>query len=182
MIPLALPIRIVLLAIVLPGGYFDFRFRRIPNWLTVSGLAAGLAVNATLFGLAGLKGSVEGFGLALLIYIPLYLLRGMGAGDVKMMAAVGAIVGPANWLLVFLATCLLGGVAAVIAVLARKRFRQTWFNVQTMLGSLARFEAPYSSNPELDIRASQALRLPHGVVIAGGAVICIAIGLLRVLN
>ncbi len=172
-------IRLLLVAVVLGGGYFDWRFRRIPNWVTVTGFLTGFLLNTVGAGRTGMVESLEGTGLALLIYIPLYLLRGMGAGDVKMMAAVGAITGPAGWLIVFLATSLLGGVAAFSAVVVKKRLHQTWFNVQTLLGSLMRFEAPYQSNSDLDIRGAQSLRLPHGVVIACGSLLCVCAGWLK---
>src|SRR5258706_4003267 len=100
---------------------FDFRYRRVPNWLTLSGVLLGIGLNAFLFETPGLWASFRGLGLAFLIYFPLYLLRGMGAGDVKLMAAVGAIVGPANWLGILVLTSLMSGVAALVLVTAQGR-------------------------------------------------------------
>ncbi|WP_180538341.1 A24 family peptidase [Nevskia soli] len=173
----ALTLRFFLVAVALLAGWFDFRSRRIPNWITVSGVLLGFGLNTSFFGFAGALSAAEGLALALIVYIPLYILRGMGAGDVKLMAALAAMAGPTNWLIIFLVTSLLGGVAALVLVLARKRFAQTWFNVLTLVGSLARFEAPYRTNIELDVRESQSLRLPHGTVIAFGAALCLLAGL-----
>jgi prepilin peptidase CpaA len=173
-----LTIRLALVGAAVLAGWSDFRFRRIPNWLTCSGVLLGFALNTSFFGVVGAVAAVEGLALALVIYVPLYILRGMGAGDVKLMAALAAIAGPTNWLAIFLVTSLLGGVTALVLVLARKRFAQTLFNVLTLVGSLARFEAPYRTNVELDVRESQSLRLPHGTVIAFGVVICLLAGLL----
>ncbi len=91
---LPLVMQVVLVLIVMTAGIYDLRFRRIPNWLVLVGLVLGFGLNTFLFGLSGLERSAMGMGLALLIYFPLYLLRAMGAGDAKLMAAVGAIVGP----------------------------------------------------------------------------------------
>ncbi len=173
-----LTLRLVLVGVALLAGWFDFRVRRIPNWLTISGVLLGIALNTSFFGLAGALSAAEGLVLALIIYVPLYILRGMGAGDVKLMAALATMAGPMNWLVIFLVTSLLGGVVALALVLARKRFAQTYFNVLTLVGSLARFEAPYRTNIELDVRESQSLRLPHGTVIAFGVVLCLLAKLL----
>jgi prepilin peptidase CpaA len=107
-------------------------------------------------------------GLAFLIYFPLYLLRGMGAGDVKLMAAVGAIAGPLNWLGIMVLTALFGGVAAIVLVTAKGRVHKTFENIRMILLSARHLQAPYDANPDLDVHSSQGLRLPHAVVIAFG--------------
>lgn len=122
-----------------------------------------------LFRNGGLATSLQGIGLALLVYLPLYLLRGIGAGDVKLMAALGAITGPANWLLIFVLTAVLGGIAAIVLVTVRGRLRQSVYHVALILGRLGAGRAPFDNNPQLDVRSSQALRLPHALIIAGGA-------------
>lgn len=90
-----------LIALVLVAAAYDLRFRRIPNWLNLSGVIAGFGVNTFLSGGHGLRNASLGLLCALLVYVPLYLIRGMGAGDVKLMAAVGAIAGPGHWLGIF---------------------------------------------------------------------------------
>ena len=107
--------------------------------------------------------------MAFAVYFILYLLRGMGAGDVKLMAAVGAVVGMPNWLGIVFLTSVFGGVVGVLLVLTRGRFRATFFNLLRILGSLGRGRAPYKDNPDLDIASGSALRLPHGVMIALGS-------------
>ena len=123
----------MLFALVLIAAIYDFRFRRIPNWLTVSGVVAGFLMNLGVLRSAGLGIAAAGLGLALLIYLPLYLLRGMGAGDVKLMAAIGAIVGPGNWLVIFIATALIGGVLAVCLSAIKGRLYEVLFNVSFMV-------------------------------------------------
>src|SRR5712692_9909112 len=115
----------VLVLIVGAAGIYDLRFRRIPNWLVLTGLVLGIGLNGFLFEWAGLRNAAMGFGLALLIYFPLYMLRAMGAGDAKLMAAVGSIVGPGNWIILFVVTAILGGVAALVVLLFAGRIRKT---------------------------------------------------------
>ena len=75
---------ILAVILVLIAGWVDWRTRRIPNWLTVSGFLFGIAANSLLAGWQGAKSSVEGAGLALLLLLPLVLLRAFGAGDWKL--------------------------------------------------------------------------------------------------
>lgn len=164
-----LAIRVVLVLVVLVAAFFDVRSHRIPNWLTFSGVLLGIALNGFLFESAGLWYSLKGLGLAFVVYFVLYLLRGMGAGDVKLMAAVGSAVGPQNWLGILFLTAILGGVAAVVLALSKGRMRKTFQNIWLMLMSLRLGRAPYRDNPELDVGSEKALRLPHGVVIAAGS-------------
>lgn len=161
-------VQVLLILVVIPAALFDSRQRRVPNWLALSGLLLGIGLNTFLYETAGLWTSLKGLGLAFLIYFPLYLLRGMGAGDVKLMAAVGAIAGPANWLGILVLTSLFGGVAAIILVSAKGRFRKTLVNIRMILMSAGHGQAPYEGNPQLDVRSEEGLRLPHAVVIAFG--------------
>ncbi|HXE12301.1 MAG TPA: prepilin peptidase [Bryobacteraceae bacterium] len=163
-----------LVALVTVAAIYDLRFRRIPNWLNLSGLMLGFALNAVCFHLVGAKNAGEGMLLALAVYLPLYLLRGMGAGDVKLMAAVGALVGPGNWFQIFVATALMGGACAGIFALAKGRLGETLCNLHFLLRDLISFRAPYRTNPQLDFRNSGSLGLPHGVPIALGSFVFLA--------
>lgn len=165
--PLAL--RFALIAVVLMAGIFDLRIRRIPNWLNLSGIVLGLGLN-------GLHPQGFGVGLAILgllfsmaVYVPLYMVRGMGAGDVKLMAAVGAMAGPHNWFCIFILTALLGGACSLVLICMRGRTHQTILNVGFILTELLHGRMPSKADPQLDIRNTNALRLPHGTVIAAGS-------------
>jgi prepilin peptidase CpaA len=90
------------LALVAGAGWIDGRTRRIPNWLTVSGFVAGLAVHLLFGGWRGGLMSLEGAGLGLVVLLPLVLLRALGAGDWKLMGALGALLGPVMlWFVLF---------------------------------------------------------------------------------
>ena len=164
-----------LLPLVMLAAYFDIRWRRIPNWLTLSGIVVGLALNSTLDGWSGLRLSAEGFLLGFAVYLLFYCIRAMGAGDVKLMGAVGAIAGPVGWFPVFLATALASGLIAIGLSLAKGRLRKTLWNVGFLLFELMHFRAPYYRRSELDVTSPRALRSPHGVAIAAGVAVCVAL-------
>jgi len=169
-------LKVVLICTVLAAGAFDLRYRRIPNWLNLSAIALGLGVNLFLFEFHGFVLALLGLGCSLLVYVPLYLVRGMGAGDVKLMAAVGAIVGPTNWLYIFLFTAVLGGVVSLLYVVFRRRLHQTLLNLTLIVTELARVRLPAAREASLDIRHGEALRVPHGAVIALGAMTFLVLG------
>jgi len=153
----------------------DIRSRRIPNWLTLSGVLAGLLLN-TLLAADGnnWRTSLAGMGLAFLVYFPLYLLRGMGAGDVKLMAAVGALMGPVNWFWIFVISNILGGVAAIVLLLMKGGLWRTLSNLLYMLKELMLLRPPYLRREELDLASARSVKMPHGVAIAMGSLIFLA--------
>ncbi len=167
-----LGINVLLTALILVAATYDIRFRRIPNWLTLSGVVAGVAMNTFLYnGWQGLILSLAGLGTAFAAYFVLYLLRGMGAGDVKLMAAIGAMVGFRAWFGIFMITAIVGGIAAIVVVALRGRFRKTMWNVGFILSEMKRGRPAYVSNEELDVRSPKAVGLPHGAVIAVGTLV-----------
>jgi len=161
-------IRIFLEVLVIVAAFWDIRTRRIPNWLTLSGVLLGVALNTFLFEINGLWFSLKGLGVAFGVYFVLYLLRAMGAGDVKLMAAVGAAAGAGNWLGILLLTSVAGAVAGLLLVAFKGRLRKTLGNLGIIITSLGRGRAPYKETPELDVSSDKAMRLPHGALIALG--------------
>jgi prepilin peptidase CpaA len=145
----------------------DWRARRIPNWLTVAGFVAGCALNAYTGGWPGLGHALAGAALAFLIHMPLFLLRASGGGDVKLMTALGAILGPHDWLVLFIVSAVLGGVMALVVILWRGALGRTLRNVWHIVREVIRFRAPYVSRAELDIADESSLTIPRGVVAAG---------------
>src|SRR5712691_7755539 len=98
---------------------FDLYRRRIPNALTLGAALAALVVSSYTGGLAGAGSSVTGWVIATALWLPLYALGGMGAGDVKLIAAVGAWLGPADVIHAALYAAIAGAVFAVALALAR---------------------------------------------------------------
>ncbi|MBN1998112.1 prepilin peptidase [candidate division KSB1 bacterium] len=106
-------ITILTVGILLVVSYYDLKWRRIPNFLTLPAIAVGLLSNLIYLGFDGFKSSAFGFLLGGGIFLLLYILRAMGAGDVKLMAAVGALVGLRTMPSVLVLTVFAGGLLAV---------------------------------------------------------------------
>jgi prepilin peptidase CpaA len=156
----------VLLAVV--AGVMDWRSRRIPNWLTVSGLAVGIVANTALAGWSGLKASLLGAGLGLLLLLPFVLVRSLGAGDWKLVGALGAFIGPGNLLNVLLITVLVAGLMAVALIIWKGRVRQTLRNMAHILGAFFSFHLP---GPEVSLDSKQSLKIPFGVAVTVAVVL-----------
>ena len=169
--PLPFLTEVLVLMTVFVAAFHDVRGRKIPNMLSVVGCLAGIGTNVYLGGLGGLRSSLMGFGVAFGVYLGLYLLHATGAGDVKLMGAVGAIVGLRAWIPVLLATLILGAVAAVILAASKGRLRSTLWNVGFLTRELASFRAPWLTQEQLDVKNESTLRLPHGASISGGVVV-----------
>ena len=114
----------------------DIRSRRIPNWLTYAAMLLGIGHHTLSNGLHGFFFGAGGLFLGLAFLIIFYLSGGMGAGDVKLMGAVGAILGPKGVFVAFVFTAIVGGIYAIILLLVRFRLVGTAVRLNTMFGSL----------------------------------------------
>lgn len=112
---------ICIAAVLVCASVTDIRDHRIPNWLTLSGMVAGLTSYVLAGGFRGLLFSAEGLILGFALLVPFYVCGGMGAGDVKLLAAVGALLGPSGVMKAFLCTALVGGVYALIVLAVSQR-------------------------------------------------------------
>jgi prepilin peptidase CpaA len=140
----------------------DYRKRRIPNWLTVPGLLVGIGLNVAVNGWVGLKTSLLGVGLGLLLLLPFVLLRSLGAGDWKLAGALGAFVGASALLDLLLASVFVAAVMAAVLVVYKRRVRETLHNMRELLISLGTFRMPGS---EVSLENPQSLRVPYGVAL-----------------
>jgi len=154
------------LAVAVAAAVVDVRQHRIPNWLTYFGIAMGIVLRCFFYGWRGVSSALAGCLVAGGIVFLFYLVRTMGAGDVKLLAAVGSLVGPSDAIVVLLATAISGGVLAVIYALFRRRFGATIRNV----GSVLMFHSfsGLKAHPELNLDNPSALRMPYGLAIATG--------------
>jgi prepilin peptidase CpaA len=153
----------------------DLRDRRIPNVLVLLMLVSGLVLNemgppngreglfAHFPGALGLKGALQGMVAGIALLLPLYLFQAMGAGDVKLMAALGSFAGPAETLGLGLFILVAGGVLAIVRMLWVKKTGLVFSNVMSMLGSLAG-----GSGSSFDPKTQSADRMPYALAFAGG--------------
>jgi prepilin peptidase CpaA len=145
------------------AGWTDWRSRRIPNWLTVPGLALGIAINSVVGGWAGAKSSVLGALLGLALLLPFVLIKSLGAGDWKLVGALGAFLGPERLMAVLLGAVLVAGAMALVLVIWKKRVRETMRNLWRIL---AAFLALHLPEPDLSLENPDALKVPFGVAVA----------------
>jgi prepilin peptidase CpaA len=145
------------------AGVLDWRYRRIPNWLTVSGLAAGVAVNTALSGWGGMRSGLLGAALALGMLLPFVLVRSLGAGDWKLAGALGACLGPRQLISVLLATVLVAGAMALGVVIYKGRVKRTLRNIAHMLAAFISLRMPAS---DVSVDNPQSTTIPFGVAMA----------------
>ncbi len=168
----------VCLALLLAAAvWHDVRSHRIPNQLVVSGILLGLVFNGLLpllaalppgsLGSLGWASSLLGAAAGLAVLLPMYLLRALGAGDVKLMAMVGAFVGPEAVLGAAVATLVAGGVLALGAALRGQVVGLMLRNVRTLLTSSVVLLGSGGS-PQVPAVAQSAGKLPYAVAIAAG--------------
>ena len=174
---------IIALAMAITAAVFDVQQHRIPNWLTYPGIVLGFVLQGLLFrweGLGiwkGLGSAGEGCLLAGGIMFLFYAVRAMGAGDVKLMAAIGSLVGPEQAIVVLLATAICGGVMAIVISVYRGRMGETLRNLGSVLWFHAR--TGLQTHPELNLDNPTALRMPYGLAIAAGTLYALLLILWR---
>ena len=161
----------VLVALLVVAGVIDYRTYRIPNWLTVSGAVFGLLYSMLGSNVhQGFLWSLGGLALGLLTMLPMYALRVMGAGDVKLMAMVGTFLGYTGTPLAILCTFIAGGIAALGFALYRGVLGRMLVNVKD-IASTAAFSIFGGMQPDLVMRPGASIgRLPYGVSIAIGTI------------
>ena len=154
---IGLPVLLTLAAVV------DVRHRRIPNWVSLGGMAAGLVLWGWHSGFSGFFISLAGLVLGSALFLPFYIARGMGAGDVKLMGAVGAFLGPYHVLAATIVVALLGGIIAAWIAFRQKRLKTA------ILDSL--MVAFRQQSPKTLEHASKEESIPYGLAIASGTLL-----------
>jgi prepilin peptidase CpaA len=149
--------------------FTDLRSRRIPNWLVLPFLVAGFAVSGWFHGWHGLGQSLEGSALGLGIYGLLFFMGGMGAGDVKLCAAIGAWIGPWQLMIALVITAMAGGVMVVCWAIAGGFVKELFSGA----GNLA-FGGKRSGgvrDPEVKLSNPKRRKMPYAPAIAIGTLI-----------
>jgi len=145
------------------AGIWDARWRRIPNWLTVSGAVVGIGTNTILFHWLGLKAALLGMLLGLALLLPFVLLRSLGAGDWKLVGALGACLGPRSLLAVLFGAILVAGVMALGVIIWKGRLKQTLLNIARLLAAVFSLRAP---GVEVSLDNPESTKIPFGVAVA----------------
>src|SRR5882672_214060 len=124
------------------AAYIDGKQLRVPNWITFPMVLSGLAYNLGTSGWEGLTAALFGMVVGLACLLPLYSVGGMGAGDVKLMAGIGAWLGASITIAAFGVSTVVGGVMAIAMVLKRKSFAKHYANFWMLLSEFARVKNP----------------------------------------
>ena len=148
---------------------WDVRTRRIPNWLVVPLLLAGIGVSTVNRGWAGLRQSLLGILLAACLLGMLYWLGGMGMGDIKLCAAVGAWIGPTQLMMALVVMGLLGGVMALMWAVSGGYLKESLSGAGDLLFGIGK--RGLRPHPTLRLSHSSARRMPYAPAIAAGTII-----------
>jgi prepilin peptidase CpaA len=124
---------LIILAVAVAAVASDLRTRRIPNLLTFGAAIGALVYGAVMAGSDGFSQAALGWFLAALLFFPIFALRGMGAGDVKLLAALGAWLGPADAVYLAIFASMAGGLMAFVVALSHGYLRQALSNIWMML-------------------------------------------------
>jgi len=146
------------------GGWLDWRSRKIPNWLTVPALVLGVSLSAALGKWPWAKSSLEGAGICLGVLLPFVLMRGLGAGDWKLMGALGAFLGPQRAVVVLLGTILIAGAMSVVEIIRQRKVRETLYNILVIFVAYSTFHVNNARTITLDNPG--LLKIPFGVAAA----------------
>ncbi len=169
------PLNIAAVVLLVPLAavitYYDVRYRRIPNAFVLAALVSGLFINTLLGGASGAVESLAGCALAFALMLALHIFGAMGAGDVKLFAAVGSVIGAGLVLPTFFVVALTGGALGVYTMVRAGCVRDTLFRVlQILIGLLPGWQMPRFAVP-----SDRRHTIPYGVAITFGTLISLLI-------
>ncbi len=164
----------VLVAACAAAIWFDVRENRIPNALTLGALAVALALRAV--GPGSLGDGLAGAGVAFAIGLPFFLVGGLGGGDVKLLTAIGALVGLDRIFAALFWTAVVGGAMGIFMMLRKKAVPQTMANLRTIFmtfgrGTFTGWRRDGESRAAVTLDTPGAVTIPYGVAIAAGALV-----------
>jgi prepilin peptidase CpaA len=152
------------------AAWIDGQQLRVPNWLTYPMALSGLVFNVCADGWVGLGAGMLGLVVGLLCLLPLYAVGGMGAGDVKLMAGVGAWLGWHTTLWSFVVTVVVGAAMAVAMVLYRRGFQKHYVQMLVILSEWMSIRDPRGLSRIAAERKPRMFLLPYGIPICIGSI------------
>jgi len=152
------------------AAYIDGKELRVPNWLTFPMVLSGLAYSAWVGGWAGLGDGLVGMCVGLATLLPLYAVGGMGAGDVKLMAGIGAWLGASATWNAFVVSVIVGAIMAVAMVAWRKSWKKHCGNFSQIMLEFMTVKSPGELSRIAAERKPQMLLLPYGIPICVGSI------------
>lgn len=169
---------VLVIAVSIAAAAWDLKFRKVPNWLVLIGFMTGAATNMMLLGLSGLWAAAGGAALGMAILIIPYVLGGIGAGDVKLLGCLGAILGPQRIIPAALYGLIAGGVMSAGLLAFNGKFRPVF---RSLMADFALMLTPGARPVGLGTMrtASSSFFIPYAVPIGIGAIIEAVLQLVR---
>jgi len=149
--------------------FTDLRSRRIPNWLVLPFLVVGVVVSGCLHGWHGIGQSFAGLGLGFLLYGVLFMMGGMGAGDVKLCAAIGAWIGPSQFFTAFIITGIAGGVMVLCWAVGGGFLKDLFTGAGDLVFGWRK--RGMHCDPELNLQNPLKRKMPYAPAIAVGTLL-----------
>ncbi len=167
----------ITLALLVPGilyaSWIDYAQRKVPNWLNALIAVTGLALQGSYFGwydhgVGGVGWGLLGLAVGFAVLIVPWLMHGMGAGDVKLMMAIGCWLGPWLTLLSFAAGAIIGGISAIVMILSTGRAVHAYTNLQTIMTKMRRWDTTFGEYGGARTFGDTSQLLPYGVPLTAG--------------
>jgi prepilin peptidase CpaA len=163
------PTWLVTITLIVAAAIDGYKLK-VPNWITFPMILSGWIVSATLLGWEGLGWSLVGTLVGLALLMPAYAIGGMGAGDVKLLAGVGAWVGGTITLYAFCVSAIIGGIIAVAMVLYRRAWHKHYAQFFAIWTEMVTIRDPEKLTTIAAERKSTMMLLPYGIPIAIGTI------------
>ena len=165
---------VVLVPGILLASWIDYAKRKVPNWLNASLIVLGFAAQAYFYGSRGVANGALGLLVGLGVLMVPWLMHGMGAGDVKLMAAIGVWFGPWMTLLAFALGAIIGGGVAVIMIVSTGRLRHALGNLNVIWVKVQSRDTLFSEFGSAKSFGDTSQLLPYGVPLTAGSLIILA--------
>ncbi len=160
----------LLSVLLIVAAVIDGWILKVPNWLTFPLVLAGWTAGAYCGGFSGLAWSLAGTLVGLGLLLPAYAIGGMGAGDVKLMAGIGAWIGVTATFYAFCVSAVVGGLIAVAMVVLRRRWQHHVLQFFQIVDEILVIRNPEALSAIAAQRKSSMLLLPYGIPIALGTI------------
>lgn len=162
---------VALTPLILWASWIDYKERRVPNWLNVLIMITGLIAQTLVYGWTGLATGAEGLALGLALLIIPWTMHMMGAGDVKLLAGMGAWMGPQMVLWTFVLGAIIGGAVSLIMITVKGRWSGAIQNFQLAAVKCTSAQLAFSEVGSVKNLGANSQLIPYGVPLTGGALI-----------
>ncbi len=156
--------------ILIVAAVIDGRQLKVPNWITFPMILSGWLASGIIYGWAGVGASLWGTAIGLGLLLPAYAIGGMGAGDVKLLAGVGAWVGASQTFWAFIVSAIIGALIAVIMVVVSRKWRHHQKQFFSIANEILIIRSPSKLSEIAAKRKPSMMLLPYGIPIAIGTI------------